>query len=126
MDNKRWFDEKLSEMEELENYISAIFTEYLEEFGYEPDKWTFWSWEDVNEDTLSITASYWNDREDDIFHLPKRYFYDSDPERRRNEMAQDYARKLKKEREEKERKEQERMQRKREQFEKLKQELGEA
>lgn len=125
MDNKRWFDEKLSDMEELENYISSIFREYLEEFKHDPEKWTFWSWENLNEDTLTITASFEGDYEDDVFWLPKRYFYESDPERRRNEMARDYALKQQKKREEKERKEQERMEQKRKQFEKLKQELGE-
>lgn len=126
MENKRWFEEKMDEQEELENYIANIFYEYIEEMGKGPrDNWTFWSWENINEDYLHITATYKNDYEDDTFRISREYFWEPDSEKRRNMMAREYAQEQKKKREEEERKEQERLERKKAQLKKLKEELGE-
>lgn len=124
MENKRWFQEKLDEIEELENYISSIFTEWLEEMGYVPAHYTFLGWENLDDEYITITASYWNDYEDDVFRLSKEYFYEGNQERRRNMMSDEYVRLQNKKIEEEKRKEQERMERKRNQLKKLKEELG--
>ena len=124
MENKRWFQEKMDEVDELYRYIGQVFIEYLDEMGYRAENWIFLTWENLD-NHITITARHTKDTEDDVFWLNMEYFYEDNMERRRNMMKDEYAKKQEKERLEKERKEQERLEQKRRQFHKLKQELGE-
>ena len=125
MENKRWFQEKLSDIEDLNKYVEQVFIEYLDELAFKAEQYTLDHWEHDDEDYITVYATYLNDYEDDVFKLKMDYFYEDNPESRRNIIKDEYTKKQKKERLEKERKEQERLEQKRRQFHKLKQELGE-